>query len=211
MEKEMKTDFGGKRWRGNYRCISGCNTLNQMWQISASHRIPALYQALWLRQMVLHRSKAHRVICASNGPILNLASHCFWQSHRHRKLDPLDCSCSQDRSVATLIRGCKPKLTEVEAGRRKPGDEKHKVVSAVLKARGLCCFYSVCIYTYRNKNGPQQAWPRGTLNLLGMLPREIKQTLKQLISILGRKGSLYLLSSLPFSTRLHAMRAILAP
>ena len=53
-------------------------------------------------------------------------------------------------------------------------------------------------FIYRNKNSPQQAWTLGILGLLGMLAREIKQTLKHLLSMLGRKGSLYLLSSLPF-------------
>lgn len=67
------------------------------------------------------------------------------------------------------------------------------MVSAALKARGLCW---TCMY--RNRNRPQQAWPLGILDLLGIWTREIKQTLKHLFSMLGRKGIFYLLSSLPF-------------
>lgn len=59
---------------------------------------------------------------------------------------------------------------EVEAGRRKPGKERHKpAASAFCNSAGWR--FMLSLY-YTNKKEPQQEEPLGTLNFLGILARK---------------------------------------
>lgn len=98
---------------------------------------------------------------------------------------------------------------EVEAGRRKPGKERHKPAqSCFLQLCWLEVYAELILYRQEGTSAGRAAWH---IELLGNISKEVNQTLKRFLSMLGRKASLYLLSLLPFFNKVTHCGRNLSP
>lgn len=84
---------------------------------------------------------------------------------------------------------------EVEAGRRKPGKERHKPAQCFLQLCWSEVYAELILYRQEGTSAGRATWH---IELLGNISEEVNQTLKHFLSMIRRKASLYLLSSLPF-------------